>query len=127
MEAYQYSARLHGQYIIEATASEGHSTDELVAAIDGVLAELRESGPTDEEVAVSKTNWEAHFYEGLLSISHKADMLQMYHNRKGDPGFINQDVARYKAVDAAAVHSTLKTWLPADKRVVLHVIPEEEN
>ena len=39
IEAYQYSARLHGQYMIEATPAEGHTTEDLLAEIDAILAD----------------------------------------------------------------------------------------
>jgi zinc protease len=123
VEAYQYSARLHGQYIIEAVASSGHTTDELVAEIDSVLQELLESGPTADEIERAKVGWEVNFYQGLQSISAKANRLSSYNTMTGDPGYISTDLARYQAVTAEGAHSILKEWLPLDRRVVLHVTP----
>ncbi len=126
VEAYQYSARLQGQYIIEATAAEGHSTDELVAAIDEILAELKADGPTTAEVDVAKVNYESRFYSSLRTISGKANQLNSYNTIVGDPGYIDEDLGRYLAVDADAVTSTATTWL-TDNRVVLHVVPAAEE
>ena len=78
VEAFQYSARLHGQYIIEATASQGHSTEELVAEIDNVLNQLRAEGPNADEVERAIVRWEVNFYQGLQSISAKANQLSSY-------------------------------------------------
>jgi len=125
VNAFQYSARLQGQYIITATAAAGHSTDEVVAEIDAVLAELREAGPTDDEVGVSKLNWEANFYNDLLSINSKANRLNSYNTITGDPGFIEADQARYQAVTADSVQATIQRHLTPTGRVVLHVSPEE--
>ena len=122
VEAYQYSARIQGQYIIEATAAEGHTTDELVAAIDKVLAKVKAEGPTDREVTVAKTNAESSFYGSMRTISGKADRLNSYNTIVGDPGYIGQDLQRYLAPDAAAVQAVAKDWLGAG-RVVLHVTP----
>jgi zinc protease len=124
VEAYQYSARLHGQYIIEATPAEGHTTDELLAEIDALLAGLRADGPDPDEVSVAVLNWEARFFDGLQTISSKANMLNSYNTFTGDPGFITADLERYRGVTAASVSEALSTWLPADRRVVLHVTPE---
>ena len=125
--AYQYSARLHGQYMIEATPAEGHTTAELLAEIDAVLAELKETGPSDEEISVAVLNWEAGFFDGLQTISSKANMLNSYNTFTGDPGFISQDLERYRSVSRDSVVAALTTWLPADRRVVLHVTPTVEE
>jgi len=125
VSAFQYSARLQSQYIIMATAASGHTTDEVVAEIDAVLAELREQGPTDDEVGVSKLNWEANFYNDLLSINSKANRLNSYNTITGDPGFIEADQARYQAVTADSVQAIIQSHLTPTGRVVLHVSPEE--
>ena len=126
VEAYQYSARLQGQYIIEATAAEGHDTDELVAAIDAVLAELLAEGPASDEVDVAKVNWEARFFKGLRTISGKANQLNSYNTITGDPGFIGEDLGRYLAVTPEGVQQTAAAWL-TEGRVVLHVVPGTEE
>ena len=123
VEAFQYSARLHGQYIIEATASQGHSTEELVAEIDNVLNQLRAEGPNADEVERAIVRWEVNFYQGLQSISAKANQLSSYNTVTGDPGFIGKDLARYQQVTPESVHQAVQEWLPADRRVVLHVKP----
>ena len=119
VRAYQGSL-----YVIEETASAGHSTDEVVAEVDRVLANLHQTGISDDEVAVAKVNWEAAFLQGLENISSKADLLGMYNTRAGDPGYISKDMARYLAVDTAGVKGALDTWL-VPERVVLHVLPKE--
>jgi zinc protease len=124
VDAYQYSARLHGQYIIEATPAEGHTTEEVLAEIDGILAQLKADGPSTEKVEIAVMNWEARFFDGLLTISSKANMLNSYNTFTGDPGFITQDLNRYRSVSPASVSDALNTWLPSDRRVVLHVAPE---
>ena len=121
VEAYQYSARLQGQFIIEATATEGHTTDELVAEIDALLDQLRAEGPTAEEVEIAKTNYEASFFSGLQSISAKADRLNSYNILTGDPGYIGTDLARYRALTQESVANAATTYLPADRRVILHI------
>jgi zinc protease len=127
VSAYQYSARLHGQYIVEATAAEGHSSDELVEAIDAVLADFKEKGPDPEAIEIAKFNWEALFYDNLQSISRKADLLNNYNVVLGDPGSIGKDLQRYLDVSAESLHSAAKTHLDPAKRVVLHVTPEAKT
>lgn len=121
--SFQYSARLQSQFIITATASAGHTTDELVAEIDATIAELVEEGPTDAELDIAKVNYEVQFYQSLRTISRKADMLSSYNTTVGDPDFIGRDLQRYLDLDSDAVHAAAKTWLPSTQRVVLHVTP----
>ncbi len=123
ISAYQYSALLQSQFLIEATAAEGHTTDEIVAEVDKLLAQLREGGPTADEIAVAKTNYEVRFYESLQTIQRKSDLLSSYNTVTGDPGYISQDLQRYLDLDAGKVHEAAKTWLVPDQRVVLHVSP----
>jgi len=121
VNAFQYSTQLQGQFLITATAAAGHTTDEIVAEVDKLLAELRAEGPTDEEVQVAKTNIEASFFNGLQSISAKADRLNSYNVTTGDPGFIGQDLARYRAITVESAGAAAA--LLGDARVVLHITP----
>jgi len=127
VDASQYSSRLHSTYVIEATAAEGVSTQDLVLEIDNILAQLRQEGPTQEEIDVAKLNWEVAFYERLQPISAKANMLNSYNTLTGDPGYITQDLRRYRDVTLDSVNSALNTQLPVDKRVVLHVLPQTDE
>lgn len=124
VQAFQYSAFLQSQFIIEATAAEGHSTDELVAAIDAEIASLLANGPSVEEVELARTSWEVRFFEGLQSISGKANQLSSYNTLVGRPDFIQEDLQRYLDVSPQGVHAAARTTLLPGKRVVLHVVPE---
>jgi zinc protease len=130
IRAYQASSRLQSQYMIEATAAEGHTTDELVAAIDEVIASFKELSPEDPEllnqITVAKDNWEVMFYGSLQSISRKANQLNSYNILTGDPGYIETDLQRYMSVSAESLLETTKKVLISDQRVVLHVTPEQE-
>ena len=123
VSAYQYSARLNGQYFIEATAAEGHTTDELVAAIDALLTVQLEQLPDADKIEVIKLNWEKRFYQSLQSISRKADTLSSYNTTMGDPNYIQADLDRYLQVSPDSLQAAAQKYL-TDKRVVLHVTPK---
>ena len=124
INAYQASARLDSNFVIEATAAPGHTTDEVVAEIDKVLAEFVKAPPTAEAVTVARLRFERGFFEGLQSIATKANQLNGYAYVTGDPGFIGKDIARYRALTPDAVGAAAKTWISSKNRVVLHVFPE---
>ncbi len=124
VSAYQGSQAWQSLFVISATASEGHTGAELVAAIDKVLGETVKSGITQREVEVGRTAFEVGFFNNLATIQGKADLLNGYNVRTGDPGYLGKDLARYKVATTETVAAALRTWLPPDKRLVLTFVPE---
>lgn len=122
VEASQSSSYLQSLFIIEATAQPGHTSDELVAAIDGVLADMRKNPITADEMAVARTAFEVGFYDSIATIAGKANLLNNYNFLTGDPGYIEEDLARYQDASARNVHAVFKKYLGA-ARAVLHINP----
>lgn len=122
VSAYQVSMLLGSFYVIEATAAEGVAPDELVAAIDAELAAVAESGVTDDEVALAKTNWEASFVRRLSTINTKANLLNQYHIQTGDTDYLAKDLARFQGVTTAGIAKAIAGL--GSGRVVLHIGPE---
>jgi zinc protease len=56
----------------------------------------------------------------------KADLLNGYYVATGNPGFFNEDLARYRALSARDVQAAVNAWLPADRRVELTVLPKRQ-
>ena len=122
VSAYQVSMLLTSFYVIEATASEGKSPEDVVAAIDEVLAEVQENGITEEEVNLAKTNWEASFYRRMRTISSKGNQLNQYYIQTGDTDYISKDLARFTNVTAEGVHKAAQGL--GTGRLILHIGPE---
>ena len=61
--------------------------------------------------------------ERLNGNGGRADLLNAFQMWRGDPGFVNQVVGRYRAVTAAMVQETARRTLAPDGRVVLIVEP----
>lgn len=126
VSAYQSSAELSSMFTIEATASPGHTGDELVSAIDNVLAHYRQSGVSTDELDMARTAYEVQFYDAIATIQGKANLLNSYNRITGDPGFITQDMARYSSITTKYLKKLIKKYLPEDRRVVLHIDPASE-
>jgi zinc protease len=122
VEAYQVSMLLGSFYVIEATASEGESPDDVVAAIDKVVADIKANGVTEEEVTLAKTNWEASFYRRMRTISSKANQLNQYHVQTGETDFIGRDLARFMNVTPEGISAALDHL--GEGRIQLHIGPE---
>ncbi len=124
VDVSQQSQQVGGMFIIEATAATGHTADELVAAIDKVMAGVRASGFSAADVDIARTQYEVGFYQGLQTIAGKADTLANYVGLTGDPGYLSKDLARYRAANADSVSAALRTYAPAESRVVLEFLPK---
>jgi len=122
VSAYQVSMLLTSFYVIEATASEGKSPDDVVAAIDEVLAEVQANGITQEEVNLAATNWEASFFRRMRTISSKGNQLNQYYIQTGDTDYIAKDLARFTSVTTDGVHEAAKGL--GSGRLILHIGPE---
>lgn len=122
VSAYQVSRYLTGMYVIQAVPAEGHTTDELVTAIDAVVATLIADGPTEEELAVGKAQYEAGFVRSMATVGGKADRLNSYYFFKGDPDYAAEDLQRYLDCTVQGVQDAARETLTAGK-VVLHIHP----
>jgi zinc protease len=127
ISASQMSLGLGSAYIIQATAAKGHTTDEVVSAIDAVLAEVTgEKPPTIQELESARAQYEVGFYQAISTIASKADLLNNYNFRTGNPGYLAADLARYGAATPETVFATAKKIL-GKPRVALHIVPESER
>jgi zinc protease len=125
VEAYQVSMLLGSFYVIEATAAEGIDPDEVVKAIDEVLADVQENGITEDEVTLAKINWEASFFRRMRTISTKANQLNQYHVQTGDTDYISKDLARFMGVTPQSITTAAKRL--GKGRIVLHIGPADED
>jgi len=127
VSAHQGSRKLSSAFIISATAAPGHTTDEIVAIVDEVLAEITtDAPPTEEELAGARAGIERSFYEQLRTVQSKADLLNSSLHQTGDPRSLAVYVDRYAELDAAGVAEVGRSVFDAH-RVALHIHPEAEE
>jgi len=126
VSAYQGSGTLSSQFCIVSTARAGHGLGELEAVIEGELAALRATPPAAREVERVVNQTEASFLDRLEragGFGGKADQLNGYYWRTGNPDWFAEDLARYKAIAPADVSAAVRAHLRDDARVVLSVVP----
>ena len=125
--AYQQSGGLASSFVIVATARPGHTLDELQRVIDEEIASLRGAAPDARELERAVNGFEAAFYdriERLGGFGGRADQMNAYATRTGNPDYFAEDLGRYRALSPTDVRAAVQTWLPADRRVELSVVPE---
>jgi hypothetical protein len=64
---------------------------------------------------------------GLEQIGERADHLSQYACLFDEPERVNQEVARYDAVDATHIRAGMGARAGADNRVVLTYVPAEDD
>jgi len=127
VSAFQSSASLSSSFWIIATARAGHTLAELESVIQEEIERVKAEVPTEREVARAVNQYEAGFLDGLETAGGKADQLNNYFTRTGNPDYFNEDLSRYKALDPGDIQATAKTFLPVNARVVLSIVPQEKK
>ena len=68
---------------------------------------------------------ETAYTAALQEAAERADKLSQFATYFGDPGLINKQVPRYRAVTAAQVSEFARAWLGEDNRSSLMYVPRE--
>ncbi len=125
VSARQTSRRLTSAFIINATAAPGHDSDEVVAIIDEVLAEITGDKPTtDEEIAAARAGIESSLYRRLRTVQSKADTLNRFAYQAGDPAMLLSTTARYESLTSQQITAAAQPVF-SGQRVILHIRPEK--
>ena len=130
VSAGQGSRELSSSFSIVATASPGHTLDELEAVIMDELLVLMTTGPTESEVECSITSIEADFVYRLQSVGGfggLSDQLNAYNVYTGNPGYFEKDRDRYTQTDTTRIKETASRYLKPQHRVALGVAPETDG
>ena len=64
--------------------------------------------------------------EVMPPLSARAERLQSYNYLLNDPGYLTEDLRRYRAVDAAAIQRAAQEVLNKDGRVVVTIDPNPD-
>jgi predicted Zn-dependent peptidase len=126
VSASQQSLGAQSVFTLEAVARPGISSDALAKELDAVLEEVRRDGISQQELNRARTRFETQMLAGLQSVGGfggKADVLQSYNHYVSDPGYLDEDLARYDAVTTDKVRDFARQYLKPDARVVLHAVP----
>ncbi len=126
VSAGQSSMALASEFMVVATPKPGISLDRLLREIDDEIARIAAQPPTPLEVERARNKILAGAVFGLEAVGGfggRAATLANYTVRTGDPGYLERDLARYRALTPADVSEAARTYLKKDARVVLRVVP----
>ncbi|MDH7514279.1 MAG: pitrilysin family protein [Bacteroidota bacterium] len=127
VSAEQSSHALGSYFLITATARPRHSLVELEEAIQEEIDRLKKEGPTSREMQRVVNRFEAAFLSRLERVGGfggKADLLNDYFVRTGNPDYFHEDLARFHVLDPVDVRAEVRRFLRDDARLVMSVVPE---
>ncbi|MCA1665510.1 MAG: insulinase family protein, partial [Myxococcales bacterium] len=106
VEVAQQSAPLSSLFEVVVTLKPGHKAAEVLPLVDEELTRARNEAVSTAELEKARNEFESRFIFGLMSGQRKADVLNSYAYFAGDPGFIDKDLERYRAVGVEG----MRTW-----------------
>jgi len=130
VSAYQHSREMSGVFQVACTAAAGVALPVLEQAVTEELARLANEGPTSDELERSEVQTEAQFVYRLQTVGGfggKSDQLNAYNVFRGDPGYFDQDLARYRAVTPLQMAAAVRQWIVNAPRVALSLVPRGQR
>jgi zinc protease len=124
--AYQASGDIGSQFVVEAIAAPKVKPAALEAAMDAEIAKLTAKPVSGEELRRAQNQFEMGFVARLQSVMQRAAILNQYEAQRGDPGYAEKDLDRYRKVTPESLQKAAKGVLDLNARVILHVLPKEE-
>jgi zinc protease len=122
--AVQDSNALASTFTIQVTARAGHGLEEILRLVDEELHRLQSEPPAERETTRFQNQTEAAFFDRLERVGGfggKADQLNAYYFRTGNPDYFGEDLARYRALGPTDVQAAAR--LLGAGRVVVSVVP----
>ena len=78
----------------------------------------------------ARAQTEAHFMYRIQTVGGfggKSDQLNSYNVFRGDPAYFSRDLSRYRDATASAVRDAGREYLRFDRRVMLSVVPRDQQ
>ncbi|MGH9901164.1 MAG: M16 family metallopeptidase, partial [Pyrinomonadaceae bacterium] len=122
---FNQAGEIAGLMQVWATAKPGKSLAEIEAVIDGEIARIKAAPPTAEEMERAYNSIESGTIYGLQTVGGfggKSDQLNLYATYLNDPGYFEQNLARYRRVTPADVQRVARQYI-TENRLVLTVTP----
>ena len=130
ISVHQQSLAATSIFNVVATAKPGVSLARLEAALQAALDGIRAKPPEAAEVDRARNGLVTTMVQSLQNVGGyygRADMLNRYNQYLGQPGYLQQDLARYYAVTPSSVHALANSMLDATRRAVVLTVPKVQK
>ncbi|MDZ7289307.1 MAG: insulinase family protein [candidate division KSB1 bacterium] len=130
VNAFQGAREMASIFQIMTTAKPGFALPVIESAILDELERVRSEGVTQRELERAQNQREAQFIYALQSVGGfggVTDQLNAYNILRGDPGYFNENLLRYKSISTDDLKRVARRYLLLDQRVVLSVVPKGKS
>ncbi|WP_226389419.1 M16 family metallopeptidase [Penaeicola halotolerans] len=121
---YNYGAELAGETSLSVRAYPNVKLDDVKAAIDEAFAKFEADGVDQQALDRIKAGQETNFYNSLSGVLGKAFQLAQYNIFANDPGYINEDIQRVLAVEAADIMRVYEKYIKGKNYVATSFVPK---
>jgi zinc protease len=115
--------------ICDVVARPSVKPQDLEAAINTELDNLRANGATQAELDGARNVILARRITDLQRLGGFggiADMMNLYNQYLGDPGYLQKDVQRFETVTLASMSAIAQTNFASNRRVVVYTVPGQK-
>ena len=105
----------------------GKTLADMEQIIRASLIEFESRGVEDDDLIKAKAAMEAGFVFGLQSVAGKVSQLAANETFKGNPNYIEHDIARYANVTKADVMRVYQKYLKGRHGVIMSVVPKGQT
>jgi predicted Zn-dependent peptidase len=123
--AFDGTSELAGLFQIVVTGKPSTTPAQLEEAVNAEIEKMKAEAPTPAEIERAYNSREASFVYGLQTVGGfggKDDQLNSYATFLKNPGYFEQDLARYRTIKPADVLRAAQGYL-TDKRLIVTVVP----
>lgn len=125
--AGQYNSEIAGQFMIQVTAFQDKSLQDILNGINEGLANFEATGISNNDLVRIKAGLETSFYNGISSVLGKGFQLAQYEIYTGDPGYINKDIKNILAVTPEDVMRVYNQYLKGKNYVATSFVPKGQK
>jgi len=120
---YQYGAELAGELSLSIRAYPNISLDSLMSGVEQAFKKFEQDGVDAKALERIKAIRETNYYNGLGGVLQKAFQLAQYNIFAGDPGYINEDIKKVLAVNAADIQRVYEKYIKDKPYVATSFVP----
>ncbi|HEX5032849.1 MAG TPA: insulinase family protein, partial [bacterium] len=117
-------SRLDNLFLIYAAPLPGHSTEEVLAAVDDELARIKSEGVGEAELKKAKKSLLAEWNYEMQSDDDVAQMLSYFEAITGNWRYIQDHPAKIKGIGSVDLQKLVATYLQPQRRRLAVLVPK---
>ncbi len=117
-------SRLDNLFLIYASPLPGHSTEEVLAAVDDELAKIGREGVGEAELKKAKKSLLAEWNYEMQSNDDVAQMLSYFEALTGNWRYIQEHPAKIRGINSADLQKLVATYLQPQRRRLAVLVPK---